>query len=256
MDVSNSRIDVQIRGEGPDLALLHSLLTDRTSFEGLAIRLSSKRRLLLINLPGFGASVPAEPIRGYADRVIQLFADLALPPGTDVLGNGLGSFVALKMAADPSAALGRLVLLGAAIAFPDPARQTFRALADKVEREGMEAVADAAMARMFPAEYIAANPDVVADRKAVFNSIKPEVFAAAARALASLDLGPELDRIRNPVQIVVGEMDGATPPALGRELASRLSDARFVELAGVGHAPHIQAPADVVKAISPFLGIG
>jgi 3-oxoadipate enol-lactonase len=253
--MTGRRLDTQIRGEGPDLVLLHSLLSDRTSFDRLADLMSSKRRLILVNLPGFGGSAPAEPIGGYAERVLELLADLDLAPGVDMLGNGLGSFVALRMAASRTAKLGRLVLLGAAIAFPEPARQVFRALADKVEREGMGAVADAAMARMFPADFIAANPATVADRRTVFSAIDPAVFAAAARALAALDLGPLLDRVRNPVQIVVGEKDGATPPALGRALAERLADAQFVELPGVGHAPHIQAPDQVIKAISPFLSL-
>jgi 3-oxoadipate enol-lactonase len=112
------------------------------------------------------------------------------------------------------------------------------------------------MARMFPTEFVAANPAIIADRKAVFCHIDPAVFASAARALATLDLGPDLHRIRNPVQIVVGEKDGATTPALGRELAARLPDARIVELPGIGHAPHVQAPGELLKVISPFLELG
>jgi 3-oxoadipate enol-lactonase len=247
------QIDVQIVGEGANLVVLHSLLTDRSSFGQLAIRLSDQKRLILVYLPGFGASARAEPLDGYAERIAELFENLRLPPGTDGMGNGLGSFVALKMAARHGAMLGRMVLLGAAIAFPEAGRQTFRALADKVDREGMEAVAAVAMARMFPEDFIAANSTVVADRKAVFGSINPAVFAAAARALASLDLTSELDHIRNPVLVVVGENDGATPPALGRELASRLTDGRVIELAGIGHAPHIQAPDLLANAILPFL---
>jgi len=253
--MNRDKVDVRVVGEGPDLVLLHSLLTDRSSFDQLASRLSHHRRLAIVSLPGFGASAPAKPLTGYADRIAELFEDLGLPPGTDILANGLGSFVALKMAARHRAMAGRMVLLGAAIAFPEAGRQTFRALADNVEREGMEAVAGVAMARMFPDDFIAANPAVIADRRAVFCRINPAVFAAAARALANLDLTSELNRIRSPVLVVVGERDGATPPVLGRELASRLPDARIIELAGIGHAPHIQAPDELVKAISPFLAL-
>jgi hypothetical protein len=64
-------------------------------------------------------------------------------------------------------------------------------------------VADAAMRRMFPAPFIAANPRVVAGRRAVFERIDPGVFASACRMLAALDCSEELPRIKNPTLIVV-----------------------------------------------------
>jgi pimeloyl-ACP methyl ester carboxylesterase len=172
-----------------------------------------------------------------------------------MIGNGLGSFVALLLAAHCGLHVGRLVLLGGAIAFPEQGRVAFRALAEKVEREGMASVADVAMARMFPADFIAANPAVVAERKGAFLRIDPAVFAAAARALATLDLSKELASIRNPALILTGEKDVATPPELGRQLAEKLSAGRFVELPGIGHAPHIEALAQTIAIITPFLGI-
>jgi 3-oxoadipate enol-lactonase len=254
--MSAPRLDVEIKGRGRDLVLLHSLLSDRTSYEPLAARLTDQRRLILVSLPGFGRSPPAGPaVSDHADAVAAMFDDLALPPETDVLGNGLGGFVALHLAIRHGSRLARLVLVGSAIAFPEAGRATFRALADKVEREGMAAVIDAAMRRMFPADFIAANPEVVAGREAVFRRLDPEVFAAACRALAALDLGDDLARIRNPTLVVVGGEDQATPPALGRALAERLANARIVEMPGLGHCPHIQDPDAFVARIAPFLGL-
>ena len=247
--------EFDIVGTGPDLLLLHSLLSDRSSFAALTERLSGQRRLIIPSLPGFGASAPAEPLDGYTDRMAELLRHLGSASPTDVLGNGLGSFVALKLAACHSDLVGRLTLLGAGIAFPESGRQTFRTLADKVEREGMPAVADAAMARMFPEDFATFHPDIIADRNAVFLGIDPVTFAAAARSLAALDLSGELDRIRQKVLIVAGEKDGATPPALGRALAARLHNADFIKLPDIGHAPHIQAPDELVAIIAPFLGL-
>jgi 3-oxoadipate enol-lactonase len=73
--------------------------------------------------------------------------------------------------------------------------------------------------------------------------------------LAALDLAGELTRIQNPTLIVVGAEDQATPPALGRALADRLSNARLTLLPGLGHCPHIQDPDAFVAAIAPFLGL-
>jgi 3-oxoadipate enol-lactonase len=254
--MSALRLDVEIVGRGRDLVLLHSLLSDRTSFEPLAVRIAGERRLIMVNLPGFGASPPTGPGLGdYADAIAGMFDDLALPPATDVLGNGLGGFVALNLAIRHGRRFDRMVLVGSAIAFPEAGRATFRALADKVEASGVAAVVDAAMRRMFPDEFIAANREVVAGREAVFRGIDPGVFAAACRTLAALDLSAELARIQSPTLIVVGARDEATPPALGRGLADRLADARLIELPNFGHCPHIQDPNAFVGAIAPFLGL-
>jgi 3-oxoadipate enol-lactonase len=215
-----------------------------------------RRRLILVNLPGFEASPPAGPgLEDYADAVARLFDDLALPPATDVLGNGLGGFVALHLAIRHGEKFERMVLVGSAVAFPEPGRAIFRALADKAPRGGMAALAPVAIRRMFPESFIAAEPEVVAGREAVFRRIDPEVFAAACRALATLDLAPDLSRVGNPALIVVGEQDEATPPALGQALAKGLADARLVLLPGLGHCPHIQDPDALVAAIGPFLGL-
>ena len=68
--MSAPRLDVQIVGEGRGLVLLHSLLSDRTSYEPLAARLAGQRRLILPNLPGFGRSPPAGPaVSDHADAI-------------------------------------------------------------------------------------------------------------------------------------------------------------------------------------------
>jgi 3-oxoadipate enol-lactonase len=252
--MGGSRLDVEIVGKGRDLVCLHSLLSDKSSFHPLAERIGDRRRLILVNLPGFGASPrAATAIEVFADKIAQLFRDLSLPPETDVVGNGLGGFVALALAARHGALFRRAVLVGGAARFPEVGRVTFRALADKAEREGMATLAEAAMQRMFPPPFIAANPAVVAGRAAVFRRIDPTVFAAAARALAELDLGAELQQVRNPVLIVVGELDGATPPALARELGGRIAGAKVVEMPGLGHCPHIQDTDAFVGAVADFL---
>jgi pimeloyl-ACP methyl ester carboxylesterase len=254
--MARSRLETEVVGRGRDLVCLHSLLSDKSSFGPLAERLADRRRLILVNLPGFGASPTGpQPVAGYADAVASLFDDMHLPPDTDVIGNGLGGFVALSLAARHGQRFDRAVLIGSAVAFPEEGRTKFRMLADKAEREGMRALADTAMKRMFSDAFIAANPKLIADRKAVYEGIDPGVFAKAAAALAALDVKADLPRITNPIMVVVGSEDGATPPALGRVLAGQISGAEFVELLGLGHCPHIQAPDAFVSAIAGFLSL-
>jgi 3-oxoadipate enol-lactonase len=222
----------------------------------LARLLAGERRSVLVSLPGFGASPPTEPsIDAYAESVAALCDDLKLPPDTDVLGNGLGAFIALKAASRHGERFGRLVLAGCGVAFPEADRAVFRSMAEKVERDGMGALVEAATRRMLSADFIAANPEIVAERQAAFRAIRADVFAGACRALSTLDLAAELSRIRNPALVVVGSNDPATPPALGRDLAARLPDGRLIEMPGIGHAPHVEDPEAFLAALAPFLGL-
>jgi 3-oxoadipate enol-lactonase len=248
------RLEIETAGEGPGLVCLHSLLSDKSSFAPLVERLSGRRRMILVNMPGFGASPPgAEPIDGYADSVAEVFDDLSLPPDTDIMGNGFGGFVALSLAARHGGKFRRAVLIGSAVAFPEEGRAKFRGLAGRAESEGMSALSDTAMKRMFSDAFIADNPELIAGRKAVYERIPPAIFAKAARALATLDFAPDLASIRNPLLVVVGSDDGATPPALGRDLAARVSDGRAIVMSGLGHCPHIQDPDAFVAAVADFL---
>jgi len=57
-----------------------------------------------------------------------------------------------------------------------------------------------------------------------------------------------------PVLVLVGEHDEATPPAMSRELARLLPDARLTILPGCAHVPQLQAPRMFVDAIEGFIG--
>ncbi len=57
----------------------------------------------------------------------------------------------------------------------------------------------------------------------------------------------------NPVLLVWGAADTVTPVAQGRELAALLPHAELVELAAVGHLPHVEDLEGVAAALLPWL---
>src|SRR4051812_45141725 len=104
VEASGAQFEIEQTGRGPDLVLLHSLLTDPGSFARIMPALSRRRRVTLVSLPGFGRSSPAGPsIEDSADRVAVLLATLGGKP--DVLGNGYGGFVAVALASRHGAKL-------------------------------------------------------------------------------------------------------------------------------------------------------
>jgi 3-oxoadipate enol-lactonase len=93
----------------------------------------------------------------------------------------------------------------------------------------------------------------MADRRAAFLKTDPEVFRAACEALAGLDLRPELDKVKIPVLVLVGEHDEATPPPMSLELAAGLPQAHLEIIAGCAHVPQLQSPEIFLDAIGDFL---
>jgi pimeloyl-ACP methyl ester carboxylesterase len=251
-------LDVVQVGQGRDLVLLHSLLTDRTVFDPVVASLGRGRRLTLVNLPGFGASAPAGPaIEDYADRVALLFPALGLKPeSTDVVAMSFGGFVGIALAARHGHLFRRLVLVDTAAAFPEPAKAPLRAMAERALRDGMGAIVETALGRMFTEPFIAAHPGIVAARSETLRRARPEHFATACRALADLDLRPVLGTIRNPTLVVVGALDVTTPPALAHELAAGIDGARLVEIPDCAHCPPIEKPEEFARAVGDFLAGG
>jgi pimeloyl-ACP methyl ester carboxylesterase len=253
--VDGANLDVTQAGSGRDLVLLHSLLTDRSAFDPVVPELSKKRRLTLVNLPGYGRSGPAgEDVESYADRVAGLFGALRLPRTTDVLGNGFGGFISVALAARHGEKFDRLIIADALAAFPEPAKQPLRNLAAKVAQKGMAGALDIAIRRMFPEAYIAAHPQVVTERKRVLErEADAKCFQSACLALASLDFTPVLGKIRNPTLVMVGALDQTTPPAVARALANGIPGAKFLEIPGCGHCPQIENPQAFIDAVNAFL---
>ena len=251
-----SAITASALGEGQDLVLLHSLLTDRGVWNRVVPALAHSRRVWQVDLPGYGGSAMAPPdIGAYADRVAEFLDERELPDDTAVVGNGLGAAVALALAVRHGQRFDHLVIAGGAAEFPDESKRAFATMAERVRRDGMAAVVDVAVRRIFTEEYLAANPDALEERTAVLLRADPDAFATACAALEAMDLRGDLAGVRNPTLVVVGDDDRATPPAQARELAAGIPGARLVVLPGVAHAPQLQQPQAFLDAIGTFLGL-
>ena len=252
--LANGTVNAAQRGEGPPLFLLHSLLSDRASFDALAAQLSQSFRVIVPELPGFGRSqAVGGGLTGIADRVAEAVKDASGGEDAIVLGNGYGGFVALQMIIRHPDIATRLVLADSGAAFSQSGREAFRNMAAASKAKGLAAITDVAMRRLFAADFQAQNPKLMRDRREAFLKTDPEVFRAACAQLAELDLRGELAKVKVPVLVVVGEHDEATPPPMSHELATLLPDARLKIIPGCAHVPQLQSPELFLEAISDFL---
>jgi 3-oxoadipate enol-lactonase len=247
------KVNAAVSGEGPPLFLFHSLLSDRASFDAIVPQLSRAHRVIVPELPGFGGSKAAPGgLSDVADRMAEAVGDVAGGEAI-VLGNGYGGFVALQMAIRHPSIARKLILADCGAAFSEQGRQAFRNMAVASRTNGLAAITDVAMRRLFAPEFQAAHPDLMADRREAFLKTDPEVLQSACAQLAELDLRPELSKVKVPVLVLVGEHDEATPPPMSHELAALLPNARLKILTGCAHVPQLQAPQLFLEAIADFL---
>jgi pimeloyl-ACP methyl ester carboxylesterase len=255
LSVAGARVEYDQRGAGPQLLLIHSLLTELTVFDRVLPELAVARRVTRINLPGFGGSapLPLHTVAEHADYVARLMHALELPRDTAVFGNGFGAFVALELAIRHGERFGPLIVADTLAAFPESGRAPFRIMAERVLAGGMAAVLDTAIARMFPPAFAARHPEVIAERKSALAAVDAQCFARACLALAALDLTREAPKIGNRTLVLCGALDQTTPPALARELAKLIPGARYEDIPDAGHCPMLEQPALLTERMQRFL---
>jgi pimeloyl-ACP methyl ester carboxylesterase len=254
--VGGVRVQVDSDGSGPPFVLVHSLLTGPEAFAAIVPTLATRFTVLRPSLPGFGDSEPlaaADPsISDLADHLAVTLDTFGCGRDTTILGNGLGGFVAAALAVRHGGRYGNLILSNSGAAFSEERATAFGHMSRLVEEGGMGAVVDVAVRRVFPARYLEANPQVIEERRRVLEEVDPRAFAAACRALARLDLRPELRGITNRTLVVAGVEDATTPPEMARELADGIPGARLEELAECGHCPQLQRPDALLAALESF----
>lgn len=254
LSANDGRITAFRAGAGPDLVVLHSLLTDYAAFAHVLPRLAERRRVSLLNLPGFhgSAAVAATPA-AYVAWLGAALGGFGIAPGATLLGNGFGGTVALAFALDEPQRVGRLVLCDVAAGFPEEGRQAFRVIAEKVAQGGMGTIAEIAARRVYHDAYIAKHPTAIAERRDVLMRVDPAAFQAACALLVAVDLLPRCAGLTVPTHVIYGELDQATPPALNRAIAARIPGATLRSLPGCGHCPPLEAPDSFLDAVAEAL---
>jgi len=189
----------------------------------------------------------------YVAAIEDGFDEFGIAKNAVLMGNGFGGTVALAFGIAHPERISKLVLSDAAACFPPDGRQAFAKMAQKVAESGLAAVAEIAAKRVYSPAYLEAHLDKIEERKKVLLDIHPDAFQAACRILQESDLTPLLSHLRVPTLVVCGEMDQATPPALNKQIADGVKDARYVELPGCGHCPPLEQPEKFLAAIGEFI---
>ena len=244
--------------------LLHGFTGDVTTWADFVTHLAGDRPVWAVDLVGHGRSpAPEDPAEYTMPAVVASVAAAVRGAGVaraHWLGYSMGGRVALQLALAESGLVASLALVGASPGIVDPGARAARvaedgALADFIEREGLDAFVDRWSAHPLFATQAALGPGHLARMRTQRLRNRPEALARVLRGMGTGAMEPVVDRlgeIHAPVLLVAGALDEKFTHLAG-QMGGRLPNSEVCIVAGAGHAVQIEAPGALAIAWEAFL---
>jgi pimeloyl-ACP methyl ester carboxylesterase len=269
VNVDGTPVNTIELGEGPPMLFVHGLSGSWPNWlEQLPI-FAADRRVLAIDLPGFGSSPMPDreiTISGYARLLDRLLGELGIDAAA-VVGNSMGGFIAAELAIAYPQRVERLVLVSAAGISTYDEPRVHRAIPSLMRTERILAATGA---------WVASKSDAVARRprlrEAALNVVLrhpsriPAALAAeqirgagkpgflpALQAILEYDFRDRLPEIACPTLIVWGDSDRLVNVRDADTFAELIPNSRKVIFEDTGHMAMLERPAAFNALLRDFL---
>jgi pimeloyl-ACP methyl ester carboxylesterase len=254
--IDGVRLDVSDEGAGPAIVLIHGFLLAKETWDAQAAALAAHARVIRFDLRGHGgSSAPPGPylMETLAGDLAGVLDALHVERAV-VAGHSLGGYVAFafyRMFAERCSALGLVCTRAAA---DDDATANFRYdLADRVERDGIDAAVAVFARRSFGPEAYVLRPELDERLEAVQRRTHPRGAAAMLRGMAARVPSDDLfEEIAVPVRVVGGTQDAVIPFSEAEAMAAAIPGARLDAFA-CGHVPLYEAPDALTASLEALL---
>lgn len=254
---------VEESGEGEPLVLIHGLATTRGIWMLVIPALSRTRRVITLDVPGFGGSDPVGPgfdLDAVADRIAEGLAAHGVTGPFDLVGHSLGAGIALTLAARRPDAIRALVLAapGGLAAYPRPAVRVLSSAVNRLlaARRSMAPLTDLAWGRrllLLTAVADAAALPPTQARLLVEASAGARRSSEALATIATADLRPLLELAPAPLGLIWGAQDRTVPTRIARAIRDTRPDAKLELIEGAGHVSMVERPEAFVAALERLL---
>jgi len=262
---SESQLHAIRQGSGPPLVLIHGLGSSAKTWATVMDQLAAHRRVIAIDLPGFGKSPPVDgplTMATLADAVQGFLAAEDLSKA-DLVGSSMGARTVLELARRGVG--GNIVALDPG-GFWTPGQKRFFAISQRVSmtmislfRRVMPAIAGSAIGRtvlfnQFSARPWAIPPTVARAEIRAFLAAKSVDEAFSAMADGPDQAGAPTGTTPGRVTIGWGRKDRITLPSQAKRAGELFPDARVHWFDKCGHFPHWDQPGQTAELILASTG--
>ena len=261
VDIEGLRVHYRDEGSGPPLLLIHGTSSSLHTWDGWVRELGSRRRVLRLDLPGFGLTGPA-PDGDYSAerlaRVAAVFLDHVGVPQADVAGNSLGGRVALMLALAHPERVRRLVLIDAAGLSGQKPPAIFQLARTPVLNNLLTVVSPRFLLQK-NVEQVYGDPSRISD--ALVDRYHALLLREGnRRALVDRLSGPpdpelddRLDEIHVPTLLLWGARDTWIPLSFGQRMERGIAGAELRIYDDLGHVPMEEDPQTTARDADAFL---
>ena len=247
------------RGTGLPIVFLHAFPLNRTMWVEQEEALSLQFRVITIDMRGHGES--DAPLWRYtleqtADDVNALLHQLSIQQAIFV-GLSMGGYILFAFYRKYAASVKGLILADTkAQADTVEGKEGRFQMAQTAYTQGPSAIADLMIPKLLSPQTIQTRPGLVQRVRAMIENNQVSGIAGDLMAMAErLDSVPLLKQITCPAQIIVGELDQATPPSDAKLMADHrsLDDRRLEQVPRQHQKPGVGQQRLVVRPHHPVI---
>jgi pimeloyl-ACP methyl ester carboxylesterase len=269
IEIAGTRINVVELGSGPALLFVHGVGGSWTNWLETICAFADDHRVVVLDLPGFGASEspPSEPpsITGYAALLDELCGVLGIASAA-VVGNSMGGLVAAELALRSPQRVERLVLVSAAGLSTEKLRiepllrlltplERFVTLPGALAAAHASALASRRRLRKLLLLMLCTHPDRLPAPIAaelIMGAGRPALLPGL-RAITGYPIRDRVSEIVCPTLIVWGARDHMVPVGDAREFERLIGGSRAVVYPDTGHLAMIERPSCFNEDLRAFL---
>jgi pimeloyl-ACP methyl ester carboxylesterase len=247
----------EIRGEGPDVIMLHPYPSDHSYWTPLAQHLESRFRLVLPDLRGLGRSEVGDgalTMAKLAEDVLRLCDSLKIGRAS-FAGCSVGGYILFEFWRQSRERVKSLVLMDTrAGADTDEGRAGRLKNAEETLQHGPEWAIEQMIPRLLAPITVSSRLDVVERAKATIRQGGATGMAAMQRAMAArIDSTDTLQAITVPTLVLGGEDDAPAPVSELEKMARSIRGAELKIVSRAGHFAAFEQPDEVGRVVREFL---